>query len=85
MIKKIKTYFNLDRPYEFDITDITAFIYTICAIGVMAGCNMTILFCIGAVVATAFCWQARKINLIVLNVALLVMNVYNLIQMIIGG
>ena len=31
--KKIKTYFELDRPYEFDATDITAFIYTICAIG----------------------------------------------------
>lgn len=84
-MKKIANYFNLDRPYEFDITDITALIYTICAIGGMLGANMTILWCIGATVATAFCWQTRKINLVVLNVALWVMNMWNLFQMIIGG
>ena len=85
MINKIKTYFNLNHAYEFDITDITALIYTICAIGGMLGANMTILWCIGATVATAFCWQTRKINLVVLNVALWVMNMWNLFQMIIGG
>lgn len=82
MIKKIKTYFNLDRPYAFDVTDITALIYTICAIGGIMGVNMTILWCIGATIATAFCWQAKKLNLVVLNVALWVMNIWNLIQMI---
>ena len=82
MIKKLKAYFNLDRPYEFDVTDITALIYTICAIGGMMGVNMTILWCIGATIATAFCWQAKKLNLIVLNVALWVMNMWNLFQMI---
>lgn len=85
LIGKLKTYFNLNRPYEFDITDITAFIYTICAIGGIMGANMTILWCIGASIATAFCWQARKINLVVLNVALWVMNMWSLFQMIIGG
>jgi hypothetical protein len=83
--KKLKTYFNLDRPYEFDITDLTALIYTACAIGVMCGANMTMLFLIGSLIATAFCWQARRINLIVLNGALLILNIYNFIQMIIGG
>ena len=81
-MNKFKTYFNLDRPYEFDITDITALIYTACAIGGMMGVNMTILWCIGATIATAFCWQAKKLNLIVLNVALWVMNMWNLFQMI---
>ena len=85
MLTKLKTYFNLDRPYEFDITDITALIYTICAIGGIMGVNMTILWCIGATIATAFCWQAKKLNLVVLNVALWVMNMWNLFQMIIGG
>lgn len=85
MIRKLQTYFNLDRPYEFDITDITCIIYTICAIGGIMGANMTIPWCIGATVATAFCWQKRKINLVVLNVALWVMNTWNLFQMIIGG
>lgn len=83
-MNKIKEYFNLDRHYEFDVTDITAVIYTICAIGGMMGANMTILWCIGATLATAFCWQAHKINLVVLNVALWAMNIYNLINIIWG-
>ena len=84
MIKKIANYFNLDRSYEFDITDITAIIYTICAIGVMLGCDMTVLFFIGSAIATAFCWQARRLNLVLLNVALFAMNCYYLICLI-GG
>ena len=82
IITKLKTYFNLDRPYEFDITDITALIYTICAVGVICGMDMTILFFIGSTIATAFCLSARRINLIVLNVALWFMNLYYLINMI---
>ena len=84
MMKKIKTFFNLDRPYQFDITDITALIYTACAIGVMLGADMTVLFFIGSTIATAFCWQARRINLVLLNVALFAMNLYYIIQLI-GG
>lgn len=82
MINRIKQFFNLDRPYEFDVTDITAFIYTICAIGVMLGADMTVLFFIGSAIATAFCFQARRINLVLLNVALFAMNCYYLINMI---
>ena len=81
-MQKLKTYFNLDRPYEFDITDITALIYTACAIGVMCGINMTILFFIGSVISTAFCFQARRLNLILLNVSLFAMNGYYIINMI---
>ena len=84
MIKKIVNYFNLNRAYEFDITDITALIYTICAVGVICGCDMTILFFIGSTIATIFCWQARRLNLILLNVALWFMNLYYLIIMIWG-
>jgi hypothetical protein len=81
---KLKNYFELNRPYEFDITDLTALIYTICAIGGMCGFDMTILFFIGSAIATAFCLQARRINLVVLNVALFAMNCYYLICLI-GG
>ena len=84
-MNKIKTFFNINGGYVFDITDITALIYTICAIGVICGIDMTILFFIGSTIATAFCLQARRINLVVLNVALWFMNLYYLIQMIIGG
>jgi hypothetical protein len=83
-MNKIKTFFNLDRPYEFDVTDITALIYVLCAVLVIGGINATIPFFIGATIATAFCWQARRVNLVVLNVALWVMNAYNLIIMIWG-
>lgn len=83
-MNKLKTYFKLDRPYEFDITDITAIIYTICAIGVICGGDMTVLFFIGSAIATAFCWQARRLNLVLLNVALFAMNCYYLICLI-GG
>ena len=82
MINKLKTYFNLNRAYEFDITDITCIIYTICAMGVMLGADMTVLFFIGSAIATAFCWQARRLNLVLLNVALFAMNTYYLINMI---
>lgn len=84
MVKKIANYFNLTKPYEFDITDITAVIYTICAIGVIMGADMTILFFIGSTIATAFCFQARRINLVLLNVALWFMNLFYIIQMIWG-
>ena len=83
-VGKLKTYFNLNRAYEFDITDITAIIYTICSIGVICGMDMTILFFIGSAIATAFCWQARKLNLVLLNVALFIMNGYYLINFIWG-
>lgn len=84
MIKKIANHFNLNHAYEFDIIDITALIYTICAVGVICGFDMTILFFIGSTIATAFCLQARRINLVVLNVALWFMNLYYIIQMIEG-
>ena len=84
LIGKLKTFFNLNCPYEFDITDITCIIYTICAIGVMLGADMTVLFFIGSLIATAFCWQARRLNLVLLNVALFAMNTYYLINMIWG-
>lgn len=84
MIGKIKQYFHLNHAYEFDITDITALIYTICAVGVMMGADMTVLFFIGSTIATLFCLNAKRINLVVLNVALWFMNLYYLINMIWG-
>lgn len=83
-MQKLIKYFQLNRAYQFDITDITALIYVLCAVLVIGGINATIPFFIGATIATAFCWQARRVNLVVLNVALWVMNAYNLGVMIWG-
>jgi hypothetical protein len=81
MLKKFINYFELNKPYQFDITDITAPIYAMCAIGIMLGYNMNILFFIGSAISTATCWQAKRINLVVLNGALFLLNLYNIIMM----
>ncbi len=77
----MREFFQLNKKYEFDPTDLTALIYVICAVFGSIGYNVTPLFLIGSVIATAFCWQARRINLIVLNVALLGLNVVSFVKM----
>lgn len=77
----MKKFFELNKPYKFDPTDLTALIYVLCTVLGIMGMNITPLFCVGAVIGTAFCWQAHRINLVVLNVALLVFNIYNFINM----
>lgn len=83
MLKRLKEYFELNKPYKFDITDITAPIYAICAIGIMLGANMTVLFFVGSLISTVTCWTARRLNLVLLNGALFALNCYNLIMMLI--
>ena len=77
----MKKFFELNRPYQFDPTDITAIIYVVCAVFGSIGYNVTPLFLIGSAIGTAFCWQAKRINLIVLNVALFGLNVVSFIKM----
>lgn len=84
-MKKLIKWFELDRHYKFDIADLTALMYTICAIGCMMGYNMTILFAVAATIGVATCWMARRVNLVVLNLALWIMNLYNCIMLIVGG
>ena len=73
---KLKKYFNLTAPYKFDPTDLTATIYTVCAVLGIMGKDMSLLFLIGSAIGTAFCWQARRVNLIILNVSLFIFNIY---------
>ena len=77
----MKKFFQLNKKYQFDINDIVAFIYVLCAVLGIIGLNVTPLFLLGALIATAFCWQARRINLVALNVALLALNAVNFVQM----
>lgn len=80
-MKTFKNFFELNRPYKFDVTDITAVIYVIAAVLGIMGYNPTIPFLIGATISTAFCWQARRINLVALNVALFGLNLVSFIRM----
>ena len=77
----MREFFELNRKYKFDPTDLTALIYVVCAAIGISGGNPTPLFLIGSAISTAFCWQARRINLIVLNVALFVLNLVSTIKM----
>ena len=72
----MRKFFELHGKYQFDPTDLTALIYVVCAVLGMMGKNTSILFLIGSAIGTAFCWKARRINLIVLNVALFIFNIY---------
>lgn len=81
MVTKLKNYFELNQKYKFDVTDLTAFIYVLCTILGIIGVNVTPLFLIGSAIGTAFCWQARRINLIVLNGSLFVLNLVSFIRM----
>jgi hypothetical protein len=78
---KIKNFFELNKPYKFDPTDLTATIFLLCTVLGIMGMNVTPLFLLGSAIGTAFCWQAHRINLVVLNVALFVLNLVSFIRM----
>ena len=77
----MKEFFELNKKYQFDPTDLTAIIYVICTVAGIMGYNVTPLFLLGSAIGTAFCWKARRINLIVLNVSLFVLNLVGFIKM----
>ena len=78
---KIKNFFELNKPYKFDPTDLTATIDLLCTVLGIMGMNVTPLFLLGSAIGTAFCWQAHRINLVVLNVALFILNLVSFIRM----
>ena len=80
-MSKVKEFFELNKRYKFDPTDLTAVIYLACTVIGILGYNPTPLFFIGSAIGTAFCWQARRINLVVLNASLFLLNLINFIKM----
>ena len=81
-MKKFIDYFELNNKYKFELSDLTALVFLVCAIlGIFTTINITPLFLLGAILGTVFCWRAKRLNLVVLNVALLVLNLVNFIKM----
>lgn len=78
---KIKNWFELNQKYKFEVTDLTTLIYVLCTILGIIGINITPLFLIGSIIATAFSWQGHRINLVVLNASLFLLNLVNFIKM----
>ena len=74
-------YFELNKKYRFEAGDLTASIYVLCTVLGLMGFNITPLFLIGSIIGVATCWKARRINLIILNVSLLILNLVSFIKM----
>lgn len=77
----MKKFFELNKPYKFDPTDVSATMFVIATVLGLMGINATIPFFIGSAISTVFCWKAHRLNLVILNLSLFVLNLYNLIQM----
>lgn len=71
-------YFELNKRYKFEINDLISAIYLVCAVLGMSGINPTPLFAVGSAIGFVTCFSAHRINLIVLNTALLALNIFNL-------
>ena len=78
----MRKYFELTKPYEFDPTDITAAIFLVCAVLGIMRIDTTIPFFIGSAIGMATCLKCRRINLLVLNGALFVLNCVNICRLI---
>ena len=76
----MRKYFNLNKPYEFDINDIVALLSVACAVVGLIGLNPTPLFLIGSTIGVITCYKARKINLVVLNGSLFILNLVTAIK-----
>ena len=71
-----------EKKYVFDINDLICFVYVLCVVGIISGLNMTPLFFAGCVVSFVACFKAKRINLVLMNLAFVVLNGYYLIQML---
>ena len=78
----MRKYFELNKPYKFDVNDIISAIYVLCAVFGIAGLNVTPLFFFGSLLGAVTCLSARRINIAVLNLALFVLNAVNFYKMI---
>jgi hypothetical protein len=72
-----------EKKYVFDINDLICLVYLLCVVGIMCGLNMTPLFFVGCVVSFVACFKAKRINLVIINLAFVVLNGYSLIQMVV--
>ena len=71
-----------ESKYKFDINDLICLVYVLCVVGIISGLNMTPLFFIGCVVSFVACFKAKRINLVIMNLAFVILNGYYLIQQI---
>ena len=80
-MKKLVNYFELktDGKYHFEWADVTSILYVICVVGIMCGFDMTPLFVVACVISLITCVKAKRINLIIINAAFVVLNLFYLL------
>jgi hypothetical protein len=71
-----------EKKYVFDINDIICLIYIVCVVGIICGLEMTPLFLMGCVISLISCISAKRINLLIINIAFVVLNTYYLIKLV---
>ena len=72
-----------EEKYRFDINDLICLVYVLCVVGIVCGLNMTPLFFMGCVISFVACFKAKRINLVIMNLAFVILNGYYLIQMVV--
>ncbi len=78
----MRKYFELTKPYHFEINDLVAVIYVVCAaLGIM-GFNATPLFLLGATIGFITSLSAHRINLLLINGAFILLNTVNIFKII---
>lgn len=79
MLQKIKERFELGRRYQFDPTDLVAVLYVVGVVLTLCGLGFagTILLAVGALVSfVATCLFAKRLNLFVIGITILVLDIY---------
>lgn len=82
MMQKIKERFELGRRYQFDPTDLVAVLYVVAVVFTICGLGLvgTIIMSVGALISfVATCLFAKRLNLFVIGVVILVLNAYFLL------
>ena len=77
----MKKFFELNNPYQFDINDVIALIYIVCAVMGIYGINATPLFLLGSIIGFITSLSAHRINLLLINGAFIALNAVNIFKL----
>ena len=77
----MKKFFELNKPYQFDINDVVALIYVVCAVMGICGMNATPLFLLGSIIGFITSLSAHRINLLLINGAFIALNAVNIFKL----
>lgn len=77
MTKLLNRFYNW---YQFDIMDIVSMCYLICAVGIIRGFDMNLLFAASCFVSFLTVLRCGRFNMLVLNASMLMLNLFYLLR-----